>query len=110
MSKAEVKKENEQPKKDEKAEFVTIGEYFSEFLENKECRVIKFRPYGQMYAANPKTKKPARVSLGLPSEICNTDLRDLDKWSLTIVAVPRKLLLTEEKKKGDEKNNVKSRK
>ena len=85
MSKTETKK-------DDKIEFVTIEEYFREFLENKECRVIKFRPYGQMYAANPKTKKSARISISLPSEICNTDLRDLDKWSLTIVAVPRELL------------------
>ena len=100
MSKAEEKI-------DDKVEYVTIEEYFREFLENKKCRVIKFSPYGQMYAANPKTKKPARISVGLPSEICNTDLRDLDKWSLTIVAVPRELINANKKKKGDEKNNGK---
>lgn len=60
MSKAEVKKENEQPKKDDKTEYITIGKYFHDFLENKECRVILFRPYGTMYAANIKTKKPER--------------------------------------------------
>lgn len=93
-------------KKDEKSEFITIGKYFHDYLENNECRVILFRPYGSMYAANSKTKKPARISVGLPPEICGDNLKDLDNWSLTIVAVPRKLL-DNKKKKGDEKNNGK---
>ncbi|HUW90961.1 MAG TPA: hypothetical protein VMV43_10670 [Candidatus Nanopelagicaceae bacterium] len=105
MSKAEDKEVD-------KTEYITIGKYFHEFLENKECRVILFTPYGTMYAANPKTKKPARISVGLPSEICGNNLKDLDKWALTIVAIPRAVLETEKEKekKRDEKNNVKSRK
>lgn len=97
----------------DKKEYITIGAYFHEFLENKECRVILFTPYGTMYAANPKAKKPARISVGLPSEICGENLKDLDKWALTIVAIPREVLETEKEtekeKKRDEKNNVKNR-
>ena len=99
--------ENTKPetKKADKIEYVTIGKYFSEYLENEECRVIKFIPYGQMWGANHKTKKPARVTLGLPPEICDTDLRDLRKWSLTIVAVPIELIFPKKKEERDEKDN-----
>lgn len=56
----------------------------------------------------PGQKKPARVSVALPPEICNTDLRDLDKWMLTIVAIPKELIITNKKKpKKDEKENGK---
>lgn len=98
MSKSERKQE-------EKKDFVTIRKYFHEFLDNKECRIILFTPYN-MWAANPRTKKLTRVSVVLPKEICNTDLRELREWALTIVAVPRKLL----KDSKEVKNNVKSRK
>lgn len=54
MSKVENKKA-ETKKVD--TDYITIGEYFSGFLESEECRVIKFAPYGQSYIANHRTKK-----------------------------------------------------
>ena len=103
MSKVENKKA--ETKKADKIDYLTIEEYFREYLESKECRVIKFIPYGQSYGANKKTKKPARVSVGLPSEICDTNLKDLDNWILTIVAVPRELMYPKKKSERDEKDN-----
>ena len=73
-------------------DYVTIRQYFKELLDNKDCRVIRFSPYGTMYGANPKSKKPARVSIQLPKEICNTNLKDLDNWVLVVVAIPRKTI------------------
>ena len=107
MSKVEDKKA--ETKKVDETAYVTIGKYFSEFLESEGCRVIKFMPYGQSYGANKKTKKPARVSVCLPPEICNTDLRDLRKWSLTIVAVPIEIIHPKKKPERDEKDNGKKK-
>lgn len=102
---AKTKAETNETKK----EYATIGEYFHDFLDNNECRIIKFVPYGTMYAANPKTKKPTRVSITLPSEICNTNLKELDNWVLIVVAIPREVVFPEGEQKGVEKNNVKSK-
>jgi len=35
-------------------------------------------------------KKPARVSISLPEEICGKTLNDLDKWAFIIVAIEQK--------------------
>ena len=105
---AKVENEKSETKKADKIDYVTIGEYFSEFLESEECRVIKFIPM-EIFGANLNTKKPARVKVVLPPEICNTDIRDLRKWSLTIVAVPRKLIYPKKKSEKDEKDNGKKK-
>lgn len=107
MSTTEVKKE--EAKKVDKIDYITIGEYFREYLESEECRVIKFIPM-QIFGANLNTKKPARVKVVLPPEICNTDIRDLRKWMLTIVAIPKELIITnKEKSERDEKENGKKK-
>ena len=101
---AKVEREKAETKKVDETAYVTIGEYFREFLESEVCRVIKFIPM-EIFGANLKTKKPARVKIVLPPEICNTDIRDLRKWSLTIVAVPRELIYPKKKTERDEKDN-----
>jgi hypothetical protein len=101
---AKVENKKAETKKADKIDYVTIGEYFREFLENKECRVLRFAPYGTMYAANPKTKKPTRVSIKLPPEICNTNLKELDNWVLNIIAIPRKVIFPEEEQKEEERD------
>ena len=106
MSKAEVKKEKEQPKKADKIDHVTIGEYFSEYLENKSCRIVNFMPI-EKWSANPKQNKYARVKIQLPKEICNLSTKDLRNWFLSIVAIPRELIHPKEKSERDEKNNGK---
>lgn len=64
---------------------ITIGKFFSEVLEDVDCRVLKFAPF-EIWG---KTKtKPARVKIALTDEICGIDIRDLRKWNLFIVAVP----------------------
>jgi hypothetical protein len=93
-------------KKVDETAYITIGKYFREYLESEECRVIKFIPM-EIFGANLNTKKPARVKVVLPPEICNTDIRDLRKWSLTIVAVPKKLITHKKKTERDEKDNGK---
>jgi hypothetical protein len=106
---AKVENKKAEAKKADKTDYVTIGEYFSEFLESEECRVIRFALYGQCYGANKKTKKPARVSVRLPPEICDTNLKDLDNWILTIVAVPRELMYPKKKEEREEKDNGKKK-
>lgn len=107
MSKVENNKA--ETKKVDEIVYVTIEKYFREYLENNECRVIKFMPCGQSYSANKKTKKPARISVALPPEICGADLRDLNKWSLTIVAVPIEIIHPKKKEERDEKDNGKKK-
>ena len=86
---------------EEKKKFYTIGEYFKSVLNNKECRVIRFFPYGTMYAANKKTKKPARITIAIPNDLGNTEnLKFLDDWMFTIVAIPKKVI---EKLKEEDK-------
>ena len=89
-----------------KEDYISIGKYFKEFLDNEDCRVIRFMPI-ESWSANPKTKKQTRCKILLPKEICNTNLRDLDNWFLSIVAIPRKLIeeLEEKEKQENGKEN-----
>ena len=106
---AKLKKEIIEERKD----FMTIGEYFKDVLENKECRIIKCVFYGNLTASSGtgKNKKPCRVSIALPKEICDNNLKALDDWFLTIVAIPRKTINklkeneVKENGKETEKNN-----
>ena len=73
---------------EEKKDYITIGQQFEDFLDNKNCRVFPFYFDGSLTGANKK-RKHARISIGVPNEICNTNLKDLDKWCLYAVAIPR---------------------
>lgn len=103
MSKVE-NKEVETKKVDE-IDYITIGEYFKPYLENKSCRIVNFMPI-EKWSANPKQKKSARVKILLPKEICNLSTQDLNNWFLSIVAIPRELIKPK-KTKIDEKDNGK---
>ncbi len=72
-------------------DYITIGAFFKPFLENKDCRVFPFRFDGSSTAANKK-RKHTRISIGIPNEICNTNLKELDNWCLYTVAIPREVL------------------
>jgi len=43
---------------------------------------------GSIYAANKKTKKPARATIMLPPKICNDDIKLLDEWVIIATAIP----------------------
>ena len=73
---------------EEKKDYITIGTFFDNFLKNKNCRVFPFRFDGSSTAANKK-RKHTRISIGIPNEICNTNLKELDNWCLYAVAIPR---------------------
>jgi len=86
---------------DQNKEYVTIGEHFKPFLENKDCRVFPFRFDGSLTAANKK-RKHTRISIGIPNEICNTNLKDLDNWCLYAIAIPREVLKKWEEEQEDD--------
>jgi len=92
---------------EKKEDFFTIGDFFDGFLEDKDCRVFNFSFDGQLTAGNKK--RTTRVSIQIPREICDQNLKELDNWCLFGVAIPRKKFVKEEDKeqKGSE-NNVKS--
>ena len=92
-------------KEEKKERFITIREYFEGFLDNNKCQIFKFAYNGSLYAANPKTKKPCRISISLPKTIVDTNLKDLDKWVIVGVAVPR-----EEIRKENEEKDIKKTK
>jgi len=71
----------------EKEEFITIGDFFKDFLEDNDCRVFFFSFDGQLTAGNQK--RTTRVSIQLPREICDKNLKELDNWCLYAVAIPR---------------------
>lgn len=57
----------------------------------KDIIVFKYSRYGQSTGASyqgKKLKKPARTSIELPTEICDTNLHDLKKWKMFIIAIP----------------------
>lgn len=59
----------------------------------EECKEDKifhfpFRLYGTAFAMTDK--KPTRVSISLPEDICGKSLSDLDKWAFVIIAVDKK--------------------
>ncbi len=84
-------------------EFFSIGGFFEPFLDNKECRVFNFAFDGSSYGANKKRR--ARVSIAIPKEMCDTNLKDLDNWCLFGVGIPREVLRKyEEEEKKKEKN------
>ncbi|MFX0141414.1 MAG: hypothetical protein ACFFDN_47690 [Candidatus Hodarchaeota archaeon] len=80
--------------------YVTIRRFFEPFLDNNECRVLRLALYGQQWASNPKTKKPARLTIALPPEIVDTNLKALDDWAINLIAIPRRLI--EELKEKEE--------
>ena len=58
--------------------------------ECKEDKIFNFpmRLCGSSFAMTDK--KPARVSMSLPADICGKNLKDLDKWVFVIIAVDKK--------------------
>ena len=66
---------------------------FDELLkEIRKDKIFNFplRLYGQAFAQNKKTGKPARVTIALPENIVGEDLKDLDKWAFVIFAIDKK--------------------
>jgi len=39
------------------------------------------------------TKRPARATIRLPKYICDTDTRDLRKWEIICVAIPKEKVM-----------------
>lgn len=70
-------------------EYPTIKEYFDGYLDIKEARIIKVMPI-ELWAKSQK--QLARIKILLPEEICGDSLRDLDKWFLSIVAIPKEVI------------------
>jgi len=58
--------------------------------ECREDKIFNFpmRLWGSAFAMTDK--KPARVSMSLPTDICGKDLKDLDKWAFVIIAIDKK--------------------
>ena len=44
---------------------------------------------GISYGANTKKNRYARITIALPPYICGENLRDLDQWTLKIIAVKK---------------------
>lgn len=62
----------------------TIREYFKPILDNKDVLLFRMVYHGQSYAGNDK--KPTRVSIIIPKEIANNNLKFMNDWNFTIVA------------------------
>lgn len=57
----------------------------------KDIFIFHFRQYGQSSGASYRGKKkvkPARISIEMPPEVCDKDLRDLKKWRIFLIAIP----------------------
>jgi len=57
----------------------------------KDIVIFRFSQYGQSWGASFRGKKkikPARISIEVPEEVCNKDLRDLRKWKIFLIAIP----------------------
>ena len=93
---------------EEKKDYITIGQQFEDFLDNKNCRVFPFHFDGSL-AANKK-RKHARISIGVPNEICNTNLKDLDNWCLYAIAIPREAVKKVEARLEKDLNDLKTKK
>lgn len=58
--------------------------------DNGDIKTFSFIQYGSSYGANGK--KPARVSIQMPIDMCNENNRNLGElrnWKMFIVAIPR---------------------
>lgn len=75
-------------KKENKDRFLTIREVFEKYLDNQNCQVFRFEYDGNLWAATEK--KPCRVTIMLPRTVIDSNLKDLDKFLLLGVAIPRK--------------------
>ena len=70
--------------------FLTIRQMFKDFLDTIGVQCFRFAFDGQCYAST--AKRQARVSIGLPKTIVNTNLKDLDKFAFFGVAIPRNII------------------
>ena len=74
----------------EKKEYATIGYFFEKYLNVKGVQCFKIVLDGQCYAST--NKRNARISIGLPKTIVDKNLKDIDKFILFGVAIPKELI------------------
>jgi len=90
------KKENEERNEEGKEERrnLTIKEVLDaisdfDLINNNECPVFKFIYDGNQTAGNGK--RAARISIAMPKDIVNLDLRTLNNYFIIGMAIPKKL-------------------
>ena len=57
----------------------TLREIFERFRKDDDTRIFRFMRAGTSYGAT--NKKPARVSIQMPNDICNNENRNLGEMS-----------------------------
>lgn len=79
----------------------TTFEIMEELKDDYEnMKVFPFYQNGASYSANHKKGVPARISIALPSDIVDDDLKELDNWMFRVIAF-RKSKLDEMGKEED---------
>lgn len=70
----------------------TIREYFKDFLDDKSLFLFRMVYDGQSYAGNDKkgkAKRNTRVSIIIPREIAENNLKFMHDWNFIIIGIKR---------------------
>ena len=90
---------------EEKRIEIQIIDLIKNFIDNKDIVTFKVGFDGNLYASS-KTHKSARGMIMFPKEICTTNLKDLGKWTMFVMAIPREKVQEYVDKKFDELKNI----
>lgn len=78
---------------DEIGKMKTAGELKSSHsVEENDMCIFNFSPSGSVYAANPKKKKLAKVTISLPLNVCGESVSDIFEWDIKIIAVKKEIV------------------
>ena len=68
---------------------VAISKVLKKFVDDEECPIFEMIQNGNSYAANIKKNREAQISIALPLKVCGDNLRDLEKWRVLMIAIPK---------------------
>ena len=83
---------------------IKIIDFMKEFIDDEDIITFKLAFDGQVYSAN-KTHSSARGMIMFPKEICKDNLKDLDKWVMCVIAIPKEKAKNYMRKKLEEINH-----
>ena len=65
----------------------TVREFFKSILDDKETYIFRMVYDGQSWAGNPKRKTNTRVSIIIPKDIAENNLKFMRDWNFYIIGV-----------------------
>ncbi|KKM72882.1 hypothetical protein LCGC14_1416010 [marine sediment metagenome] len=70
---------------------IRVLDVIKKFLDDNETTF--FQPIIDKVTRATSPKQPAKATIRLPTHICNVDTRDIRKWEILCIAIPKEKVL-----------------